>query len=147
MGTAARIRSNRMRSGKSQAEVAKLLGLNDAWYADLEQNDSELTATLTIFQAMQLATILGVHLGDLLDEGATPDEHISIMELPERINAHLTRTRISVEQFEDEVGWELREFLDSPFKVAAELPIAFLQALAKQLGLNWLCLIPDEHAV
>jgi transcriptional regulator with XRE-family HTH domain len=136
-----------MRSGKSRAEVAKRLGLNDAWYADLEQNDDELSATLTIFQAMQLATIIGVHLGDLLGEVAAPDEQISIMALPERINAHLTRAGICLEQFEDAVGWELREFLESPFKVTAELPIAFLQALAGQLGINWLSLIPDEHAV
>jgi transcriptional regulator with XRE-family HTH domain len=146
MGTAAQIRSNRIRTGKSQAEVAEQLGLNDAWYADLERNDDELTSTLTMFQAMELAAILGESLVDLLGDGNAPDRHISIMELPGLINEHVAQAGISIEQFEEKLGWELQEFLDSPFKVAAELPIAFLQALAKYLGINWLNFIPDEEA-
>ncbi|MEK6593930.1 MAG: helix-turn-helix domain-containing protein [Pseudomonadota bacterium] len=147
MGTAAQIRSNRIRAGKSQAEVAERLGLNAAWYADLEQRDEELASTLTIFQAMELAAILGMRLGDLLSDGTVPDQHISIVELAERINAHVARAGISIDQFEDQVGWELRAFLDSPFKVACEFPIMFLQATAGHLGINWLSLIPDEPAV
>lgn len=145
MGTSAQIRCNRIRAGKSQAEVAELLGLNDAWYADLERNDDELTSTLTMFQAMELAAILGVSLENLLGEGNAPERHVSIIELPGLINEHLSQAGISIGQFEEKVGWELQEFLDSPVKVAAELPIAFLRALAGHLGINWRCLIPDEN--
>lgn len=147
MGTAAQIRSNRIRAGKSQGEVAERLGLNAAWYDDLERRDDELTSTLTIYQAMELAAILGMRLGDLLGDGTAPDQHISIMELPGLINKHVAEAGISMEQFEEEVGWELQAFLQSPFKVVAEFPISFLQALAEHLGINWLCLIPDEPAV
>jgi hypothetical protein len=95
---------------------------------------------------MDLASILGVHLRDLLGDGASPEESISIAELPERINAHVARQGISVEQFEDQVGWELRDFLSSPINGAAELPIVFLQAVASPLGIDWLSLVPDEPA-
>lgn len=147
MGTAAQIRAYRVRAGKSSGEVAQHLGLNDAWYQDLEHHDDELAFTLTLFQAIELASVLGVRLRDLITEDPLPDQSIPLMDLPSHINAHVARKGISIEQFEEEVGWELREFLRSPIKVAAESPLIFLQAIAEHLGINWLSIVPDEHAV
>lgn len=146
MGTAARIRNYRVSAGKSPGEVAKHLGLNDAWYDDLEQHDDELVSTLTVFQAIELASALNVRLRELLVEQALPGEDVPLMDLPSRIKAHVARKGMSIEQFEGEVGWELQEFLQSPVKVAAESPIIFLQAVAKPLGVNWLSVVPEEHA-
>ena len=145
MGPAARIRGLRIRAGKSQAEMSQLLELNPAWYADLEHRDEELASTLTIFKAMELASIFGVSLHELL--GAPPIGHvrIALMELPERIIAHAKREAISIEQLERQVDWELREFLASPVQMAAEFPVRFFQVLAAALGINWLALIPDEN--
>jgi len=143
MGTADRLRTARIRAGKSKAQVAERLGLNSAWYEDLEQRDDELAATLTIFQAMDLASTIGLRLGDLFDDGAPPAHHVLIIDLPARIRAHLASTGLSLEQFEDQVGWELGPFLASPVQVAAELPIAFFQALAAPLGIHWLSLVPE----
>ena len=147
MGTAAQIRNYRVRAGKSPGEVAQHLGLNDAWYQDLERHDDELASTLTLFQAIELASVLGVRLHDLLGKEAPPDELIALIDLPSRITAHVARKGISIEQFEEEVGWELQDFLQSPIKVAAESPIIFLQAVAEHLRINWLSLIPDDHAL
>jgi len=146
MGTAALIRNYRVRAGKSRQEAAEHLGLNEAWYHDLEQHDDELTSTLTLFQAIELASFLGVRLRDLLADGRSPAELIDLAQLPSRITEHLARTGMSVEQFEEEVGWELHEFMQSPLRVAAESPMMFLQALAGCLGLDWLSIVPDEHA-
>jgi hypothetical protein len=66
------------------------------------------------------------------------------MELPDLIRARMSRDGLSIEQLEDKVGWELGQFLDSPLRGAAELPIVFLQAIATHLGINWLALLPDE---
>jgi DNA-binding XRE family transcriptional regulator len=65
-GLAARLRAIRVRAGKSQAEIAQRLGLNEAWYADLEQRDGELAASLTLFKAMELASLFGVTLHELI---------------------------------------------------------------------------------
>jgi transcriptional regulator with XRE-family HTH domain len=143
-GTANRIRALRIRAGKSQADMAQRLGLNIAWYADLESRDEELASTLTIFKAMELASLLGVTLHELLDEPPLMDERIALMDLPERILAHAKRQGLSVEQMQERLGWELREFLDTPLSAAAELPIQFFRAVAATLGINWLALVPDE---
>jgi transcriptional regulator with XRE-family HTH domain len=87
-GLAARIRGLRIRAGKSPAEMTQLLGLNPAWYADLEQRDGELVSTLTLFQALHLASILGIPMRDLMGEAADPDQRIALVELPDRIVAH-----------------------------------------------------------
>ena len=146
MGIAARVRAFRVRAGKSQAEMAQRLELNEAWYADLERHDDELASTLTIFKAMEMVSILGVTLAELLDEPALADERIALIDLPDRILAHASRKRISVAQLEEQIGWELHDFVDAPVSSAAGLPIRFYQALAAALGINWLALVPDQEA-
>src|SRR5205085_7022606 len=126
MGIAARIRYHRVRAGKSPTDVATQLGLNDAWYHDLEHHDGELAATLTLFQAIELAYALGTQLHTLLGEPSTSEERLALTELPPRIRTHLASTGLTIEQFEEQLGWELRDFLESPTKVAAESPIIFL---------------------
>lgn len=143
-GTAARIRAVRIRAGKTRAQMAESVGLNEAWYGDLEQRDEELASTLTLFQAMALASALGVGLRNLLP-GSSATEIISLMELPDLIRARMSRDGLSIEQLEEKVGWELAQFLDSPLQGAAELPIAFFQAIAMYLGINWLALVPEEN--
>ncbi len=143
MGTAARIRGLRIRAGKPKGEIAQSLGLNAAWYDDLEQRDDELVSSLTLFQAMELASLLGVKLHDIFEVRSSPDEHIALVDLPARITQHVAKEGITVEQLEEKVGWELRGFLESPVHAAAETPIAFLQALAHGLGLDWLSFVPE----
>jgi transcriptional regulator with XRE-family HTH domain len=144
VGIAARIRAYRIRAGKSQADIAKTLDTNVAWYADLETRDSELAATLTLFKTMELASILGAPLHELFGEPAYTGEPIALMELPEPILAYAKHQGISIEQLEERTGWDLREFLASPVQSAAELPLEFFQAIAALLGINWLALVPDE---
>jgi transcriptional regulator with XRE-family HTH domain len=144
LGTAAQIRSYRVRAGKSSSEVAHQIGLNDAWYHDLEQNDDELASTLTLFQGIELASALGVRLHDLIGEAAAPRMAVPLMDLPSLVGAHLARAGMSMEAFEEQVGWDLQELMQAPLKAAAESPIMFLQAIAEQLGMNWLSLVPEE---
>jgi transcriptional regulator with XRE-family HTH domain len=146
MRTATQIRNYRVRAGKSADEIARQLGINNAWYSDLEHHDDELVSTLTLFQAIELASVLGVRLRDLLSEKALPGKNVSLADLPSHIKVHVAHKGISIEQFEEEVGWALREFLQAPLKVAAESPIIFLQAVAGHLGIDWLSLVPDEDA-
>jgi len=143
-GIAEIIRTVRIRAGKTRAEVAAHLALNLAWYDDLEQRDGELAETLTLFQGVALAELFGLRLADLLGETAPAGERIALPDLPERIRAHLAAAGISLDQFEQQLGWELEPFLEAPVQLATELPITFFQALAGALGIHWLLLVPDE---
>jgi transcriptional regulator with XRE-family HTH domain len=144
MGTAERIRNCRVRAGKSAQQIAAELGLNEAWYRDLESKDDELTSTLTLFQAMQLASLLGVRLEELLTETVPSSSKIALWDLPSMMKDHIAREGISIEEFENRVGCELQEFLQSPVKVAAEIPIMLLRDIAAPLGIHWLSLVPEQ---
>lgn len=126
--------------------MAQSLGLNTAWYEDLEQNEGELASTLTLFQAMHLASLLGVRLHALFGVAAPPADRVALIDLPERVLAHAKRAGVTVDALEREIGWDLRELLDSPVQAAAELPVAFFMALAAPLGIDWLSLAPEEDA-
>jgi transcriptional regulator with XRE-family HTH domain len=144
MGTADNIRSHRIRAGQSAQKVAAALGLNDAWYADLESKDDELASTLTLFQATHLASLLKVRLRDLVAGVIPVEERVSLVDVPPLIEKHIAVQGLSIEEFENEVGWELQEFMQSPVRVAAELPLMFLMDLSEAVGIDWLSLVPDE---
>src|SRR5262245_2290193 len=130
MGTAARIRDLRSRTGKSETDMAQLLSINVSWYCDLEQHNDELISTLTLAQAARLAGILGVPLRELLSEGSSATTTIAIAQLPERIRTRIAQDGLTVAEFEDRVGWELGKFLQSPTQQASESPLMFLRDLA-----------------
>lgn len=142
MGTAARIRAYRIRAGKTQADLAKSLDLDIAWYADLESRDDELPATLTMFKARELASVLGVQLHELVDAPPITGEGIPLIELPDHILAYAKHAGISIEQLEEQIGWELRNFIAHPIQGATEMPIRFFQAVATLLEMNWVLLVP-----
>lgn len=144
MGPAARLRALRIRAGLSRSDVARQLGINDAWYADLESSDGELASTLSLFKALELAALLRVPLHEVMGESAVAGERFALPDLPQLIRAHVRQRRISLAELQARVGPELRAVLDSPIQAAGDLPIGFFQALAAQLGINWLALAPEE---
>jgi DNA-binding XRE family transcriptional regulator len=66
MPTAHRIRDLRRKSGRSERELADMLGLTVQGYCDLEQYDDELETTIRIAQAVTLARLLGTNLLEIL---------------------------------------------------------------------------------
>ena len=144
-GAAGRIRGLRIRAGRSKPEMAERLGLNAAWYEDLEQQDDALAETLTLFQAMELAALLGVRLDALFADGGASGTHVPLLELPERIREHMTREGLSIEALEAQVGGPLGELMDSPLQAAATLPLGSFQSLASALRIDWRSLIPESE--
>ncbi len=143
MAIANLLRNFRIRAGKSQAEVAARLQINPAWYADLERHADQLAATLTLFQAIDLAATLGVRLNELVGAQAAVEAHIPVMELPARIAAYLAVQGITALAFEQQLDYPLRDFMRAPLKEAAELPLEFFQRLGSRLGFDWLALVPE----
>lgn len=146
MRTAETIRAHRVRAGKSAQQVAAELGINDAWYADLERYDEELWSTLTLFQAKHLAELIGVQLSDLLVENEHSGRRVGLLDLPSIIRKYIEDEQLSLEEFENLIGWEVKGFLDSPVASAAEMPIMFLRDLANHLGISLLGLLFEERA-
>lgn len=58
MSTAAQIREHRVRSGRSEVELAQLAAAGIECYGDRESQDNELVSTLTLAPATRLASSL-----------------------------------------------------------------------------------------
>jgi transcriptional regulator with XRE-family HTH domain len=145
VGPAARLRALRIRAGLSRGDVARQLAINDAWYADLEAHDGELASTLSLFKVLELATLLRVPLHEVMGESPVAGKRFALPDLPQLVRAHARQQRISIEELQARVGPELRAVLDHPIQAASDLPLGFFQALAKELGINWLALAPQEE--
>ena len=72
IGTAERIRALRLKSGRTEQELASELGLTIQAYRDLEQHDEELESAVSIAQALKLANLLHTDLLTLLGETEIP---------------------------------------------------------------------------
>src|SRR5206468_7299163 len=105
MGIAETIRAHRVRAGKSAQQIASDLGINDAWYRDLETYDDEFASTLTLFQAKHLAALLGVRLSDLLVQNEHSGKRVGLLDLPSIVRKHIEVERLSIEEFENLIGW------------------------------------------
>ena len=66
--TAERIQALRVKSGRTEQELASELGLTIHSYSDLEQHDEELESAVSIAQALKLAKLLDTDLLTLLGE-------------------------------------------------------------------------------
>jgi transcriptional regulator with XRE-family HTH domain len=140
-GTANRLRWHRVRAGRSAAGVAEALGIDAAWYADLERDDAELAATLNVFQALQLASILNVRLDELTGAPGR-GRRVALVELPGVIRSHAGMQ--SVAELSAKLGWDVGGLLEAPVETAAAVPLALLQTLAAYVGADWRYLVPAD---
>jgi transcriptional regulator with XRE-family HTH domain len=148
MGTAARIRSLREQFGKSEAEIARVTGLSIHEYGDIESYDDELESTYSLQQVRALAECFGLSIPELVI-GSSCSNAISLQQLPGLLETVMNRTGLNLEALEGEVGWELREFMQSPAHVIEQRPVMFLKDLAAVIGVEYARILPvgNAHAI
>ena len=144
--TADRIRELRLKSGRTESELADALGLTPAAYANLEQDDSEFESTLSISQALRLAGLLGTRLVELVGEGgaapaAAPTPAAPIGMVRAALAAQLARSPDSREILEDAIDWDLGPFLEEARDWPTVYTLDFLRRLAALVDLDWRSLL------
>jgi len=124
--------------------MAALLGMTPMTYFDLEAYDDELSAVPSLDQLGRLAAAHGVSSVALLTEdGQTlPTSRVTYPELVNCITAHLSATRKSVGEFEEQAGWSLSDFLTNQLQAYASYPVEFLKSPSSCLGVDWLEVLP-----
>jgi transcriptional regulator with XRE-family HTH domain len=139
------IRDLREKTGKSQDEMAELLGMPLMSYFDLELHDDELFMAPVLYEVKKMCDLFGISPIALLNGNEALVQlpvHISFEELMERIKEYLVEKGQTQEQFEDETGWSLSAYLSDPEKLWDE-PIIFLQNVCGVLGIGYLAAIPN----
>lgn len=148
---ASRFRFFRQRSGLSMEEVAqkmreraklmrpetgKWMNISASSISDIEADDKELFSCYSSRQTWHFAQILGVSANELLNLNSA-EFTVTAAELVQRINKEYSSRGISLERFEDEVGWKLSSCMDPPELLLEDMTVDGLQWLCRELGIDW----------
>jgi len=135
-----KLRQAREATGKSRQEIAVLAGLSTSTYCDLEEQDGELNMVVSLREVSKLASALGISTRFIFDDNIE-GQPISPERLCSKINEHLTRTKMSIAEFEDRVGFVIGPALLDPVEVL-KWNIDCLRFVCKEVGVDWLAALP-----
>ena len=139
-GTAERIQVLRLKSGRTEQELASELGLTIDSYSDLEQRDEELESAISIAQALKLANLLHTDLLTLLGETEIP-VRMPIARVRSALNAQLGKSAEAKELMEDTLNWDLGPFLEGMDEWTTVYTIDFVRQLATAIEVDWQVLL------
>ena len=139
-GTAERIQVLRLKSGRTEQELAGELGLTIHSYSDLEQHDEERESAVSIAQALKLAKLLDSDLLTLLGETEIPVK-MQIGRVRSALNAQLGKSAQAKELMEDTINWDLGPFLEGSDEWTTVYTIDFVRQLAIAIEVDWQVLL------
>jgi transcriptional regulator with XRE-family HTH domain len=140
IGTAERIQTLRVKSGRTEQELASELGLTIQSYSDLEQHDEELESAVSIAHALKLAKLLDTDLLTLLGETHIPVK-MPIARVRSALNAQLGNSAEAKELMEDTINWDLGPFLEGSDEWTTVYTIDFVRQLATAIEIDWQVLL------
>jgi transcriptional regulator with XRE-family HTH domain len=140
IGTTERIQALRLKSGRTEQELASELGLTVHSYSDLEQHEEELESAVSIGQALKLAQLLDTDLLTLLGETEIPVK-MPIARVRSALNAQLGNSAEAKELMEDTINWDLGPFLEGSDEWTTVYTIEFVRQLAIAIEVDWQVLL------
>jgi transcriptional regulator with XRE-family HTH domain len=133
---ASRFREFRERAGLTHNEVANSLLISASCIWDIESNDDELSSCYSPRDIQKLCHVLGVRPVELFG-GETTMSPISAVELVRLTHEQCHSRGVTLQQFEDSVGWHLSECIEPPEHLFEDITIDGLQWLCRELGVDW----------
>jgi transcriptional regulator with XRE-family HTH domain len=131
-----RFREARERLGLSPDEVATRSGISAPSIWDLEEIEGELTSNYSPRDLQQLCRLLGIQPAELFG-GELSEPPVSANELARLIHDECRSRGVTLEQFEDAVGWRLSACIDPPGKLLEDMTVDGLQWLCRELRIDW----------
>jgi transcriptional regulator with XRE-family HTH domain len=129
-------REFRERAGLSRDEAARQMGLSMPCVWDIESVEDELSSCYSPTEVRQFCQVLGIRPGELFGV-ETSESPVSAGELIRLIHQQCRSRGVTLEQFEDAVGWRLSACVEPPERLLQDMTIEALQWLCRELGINW----------
>lgn len=131
-----RFREARERLGLSPDELATQSGVPDAGIWDIESFEGDLTCCYSVSDVQKFCRVLGIHPVKLFSD-TIPESAIAADELVRLIDAECLSRGITLEQFEDAVGWRLSACIEPPERLLEDMTVDGLQWLCRELRIDW----------
>jgi hypothetical protein len=131
-------------AGVSARELAVLLEISEPAAWDILTQAHELSMCLSLRQLLRLATRLGTSPLSLLPEPAVPArDHRPLTQLAAEVRAYCALHHIGAEQFSEQAGWDIRQFLATPDSAFDDWCLDALIDICHTLGLHWPDYLPE----
>lgn len=131
-----RFKEAREQAGLSLDEVAIRTGIESLSIFDLEEFEGDLTCCYSPKELQKLCQAVGIRPIALFT-GAISEPAVSAEELIRRIRDECGSRGVTLEQFEDIVGWSLIGYMDKPEVLLESISIDGLQWLCRELRIDW----------
>ena len=128
-----RFREFRERAGFTIDEAAARMGVSPF---HIETTDDDFTISYSAADVQRFCNVLGARPSELFGV-ATTEPPVSAQELVSRIHAECRKRGVTLEQFEDAVGWRLSQCMDPPERLLDDMTLDGLQWLCRELGIDW----------
>lgn len=112
------------------------MGISVSCIWDLETYDDELVDCYSPSDLRRFSEVLGIRPNELFGTEAA-ESPVSAADLVRLIREQCSARDLTLEQFEDAVGWRLTECMDPPDRLLEDMTIAGLQWLSRELAIDW----------
>jgi DNA-binding XRE family transcriptional regulator len=136
-----RFQEARERLGLSRDEVAIRSGMSPAEIWDIERCEGDLTCCYSPCDVQKFCLIFGIRSADLFGDGLT-ESPVSAIDLAKLIREECAKRGVTLEQFEDVVGWRLSASIAPPEKLLEDITVDGLQWLCRELRIDWRRALP-----
>jgi DNA-binding XRE family transcriptional regulator len=128
-----RFRELRERAGLTENEAGQRMGVS-VW--DIEAVEDELTSVYSPAEAIKFCHVLGARPSELFGI-TTTEPSVSAEEVVALIHAECSKRGVTLEQFEDAVGWYLSRCMVPPEHLLEDMSLEALQWLCRELCIHW----------
>jgi len=127
--------------------IAQHLGISVSHVWDLASHDDEVASTLSIRQTHMLSLLTGVPVDDLIGLEAikSPVLPVAIEDFCAAIRSRISVAYSGIPEFEDAIGWRVREFLEDPDRLYDVANWDCLRDVASSVGIDPVALLPHEN--
>ena len=131
-----RFRQARERLGLSPEDVASRCGTSPGSVYDIEDFDGDMTACYSPKHIQRFCRVLNIRPAELfgVETTLTP---VSAEELVQHIQEQCRSRGVTLEKFEDAVGWKLSACMSPPERLLEGMTVDGLQWLCRELGIDW----------
>ena len=128
-----RLQDLRERVGLSVEDVAARMNVSPF---HVEIPDDEFTSEYSPADARRFCQVLKARPSELLGV-TTTEPPVSASGLVQLVGAECGKRGVTLEQFEDAVGWRLSQCMNPPERLFYDMSLDGLQWLCRELGIHW----------
>jgi hypothetical protein len=135
------LRGARGHAGLTEAQVAASANLPISWYRDLEEVAGEIENNVSIEKLLTICSLMRIEPSSLfLEPSVGRTEPITLQGLLLRIKERIKQENLSVDDFEERIGYHIADSLGNPTHALA-WNLDCLKQACVSVGVHWVDLL------